>query len=106
MTGSTPLGVNSNKPDDYVPNGTRFTEADVRPGRSWRHYRGGSYVTIGISRWSTNGADEGRAVVEYMNAEGKKCSRFADEFLDGRFKPVDEGGQLARFKLYWQLLVA
>lgn len=77
-------------PDEYKPDGTTFKIEDVQFDRRWVHYRGGSYRTARIVRWSSNGPDEGRDVVIYYSEEKQKWNaRFADEFLDGRFRPVD-----------------
>lgn len=85
----TPIGEHNNLPDAYVQDGTKYALADVVVGARWMHYRGVAYTIRSISRWSTNGADEGRAVIEYQSAEAKlPCTRFADEFLDGRFRPL------------------
>lgn len=90
MNEPTPIGEQNDRPDEYKPDGTTFKLDDVKLGSRWRHYRGTEYTIKSVSRWSTNGPDEGRAVIEYQSDEAPlPCTRFADEFLDGRFRPID-----------------
>lgn len=86
----TPIGEHSERPDDYVPDGTTYAIADAVRCKQWRHYRGTVYKVVAVARWSTNGSDEGQAVVIYTSFDDGShlCARFATEFLDGRFRPV------------------
>lgn len=87
--GETPIGEQSDRPDEYVPDGVIYTLGSVWAGRRWQHYRGTIYTTLHVGRWSTNGPDEGRAVIVYTSKDATHvCVRFADEFLDGRFRPI------------------
>lgn len=89
--GPTPIGVNSERPDEYVPDGTTFDIKDTLRTPLWRHYRGTTYRVVAIARWSTNGPDEGQAVIIYtsdLDGGAHLCARLATEFLDGRFRPV------------------
>lgn len=55
----------------------------------WRHIKTNNiYTVLGISTCSTNGEQNGKQSVVYMNSEGEMFNRDMVEFLDGRFEPM------------------
>jgi hypothetical protein len=61
----------------------------------WKHIATGSFYTVlGIGTCSTNGEREHKeeSVIYWSDTHQHWCYREVDEFLDGRFIPVDDKG--------------
>lgn len=79
----------------------RFLAADVdkqRPidGRRYHHHKRGSDYTLhakAILNVSTTPPQEGDIINVYVaDEDGRICARKESEFNDGRFSPIDNGG--------------
>jgi hypothetical protein len=65
----------------------------VQPNTLWRHRKGGLYLVLGFVTDSTNGPQDGRESVLYYSLAYKAYRhRETGQFLDGRFVPLNAGG--------------